>query len=45
LKGIGRFHDTLLYVNRGIGTIFLPLRFLSPPEITDIQLKGTLTNR
>jgi hypothetical protein len=27
-----------LYVNRGIGTIFVPIRFGSPPEITIIEL-------
>jgi hypothetical protein len=27
-----------LYVNRGIGTIFVPIRFGSPPEITLFQL-------
>jgi predicted MPP superfamily phosphohydrolase len=28
-----------LYVNRGIGTIFAPIRFLSAPEITLFELK------
>ena len=28
-----------LYVNRGIGTIFSPVRFGSPPEITLYELK------
>jgi len=31
--------DSQLYVNRGIGTIFSPVRFGSPPEITMYELK------
>src|SRR5271157_204468 len=31
--------DSQLYVNRGIGTIFSPVRFGSPPEITLYELK------
>ena len=38
--GLFRFGRTWLYVNRGLGTIFIPLRFLSPPEITVINLIG-----
>lgn len=30
---------TLLYVSRGLGTTKLPLRFMAPPELTDILLK------
>ena len=33
--------DSQLYVNRGIGTIFSPVRFGSPPEITLYELKRT----
>ncbi|WP_305042654.1 metallophosphoesterase [Geoalkalibacter sp.] len=33
--------DTPLYVNRGIGTSLLPVRFLCPPEITLFELQGT----
>lgn len=45
----GRFSDGLyrvgdratpLYVNRGVGTSALPIRFLCPPEVTLITLKG-----
>jgi predicted MPP superfamily phosphohydrolase len=39
-KGLMRLHNTYLYVNRGIGTIMLPMRFLCPPEITEIQIKS-----
>lgn len=31
--------DSHLYVNRGIGTIFVPIRFDSPPEITLFELQ------
>ena len=34
-----RFDNTLLYVNRGLGTVGLPLRFDCPPEITQITLQ------
>lgn len=29
---------TTLYVNSGLGTTFLPLRFMSPPELTNLSL-------
>ncbi|WP_305044626.1 metallophosphoesterase [Geoalkalibacter sp.] len=32
--------DTPLYVNRGIGTSLLPVRFLCPPEITLFELQA-----
>jgi len=31
-------HNALLYVSRGSGTWGPPIRFLSPPEVTIIQL-------
>jgi uncharacterized protein len=34
-----RFNNTQLYVNRGIGTVGLPIRFNCPPEITHITLQ------
>ena len=39
--GRGLFHkgDAQLYVNRGIGTIFVPVRFGAPPEITLYELR------
>jgi len=39
VRGLFRKGDTQLYVNRGIGTIFSPVRFGSPPEITLYELK------
>jgi len=37
-KGLHKFGDTILYINRGIGNVVLPLRFLSRPEITIIDV-------
>ena len=39
VRGLFRKGDSQLYVNRGIGTIFSPVRFGSPPEITLFELK------
>ncbi len=39
-EGIFQFDKTTLYINRGLGTVMLPLRFLSRPEITVIDLRG-----
>ncbi|MCK5413355.1 MAG: metallophosphoesterase [Candidatus Pacebacteria bacterium] len=38
IKGLYTKDNTIMYVNRGIGTSMLPLRFLNPPEITLIKL-------
>lgn len=37
-EGLFRDGDRHLYVNRGIGTVDLPLRFNCPPEITILEL-------
>ena len=39
VRGWFRKGGSQLYVNRGIGTIFSPVRFGSPPEITVYELK------
>ncbi|MBC7330120.1 metallophosphoesterase [bacterium] len=39
-RGLYRVGETLLYVNRGIGTEGLPLRFCSRPEITLFEIIG-----
>lgn len=41
-EGLHEFPHTTLYVNRGVGTVLLPIRFLCPPEITvfDLQSKN-----
>jgi predicted MPP superfamily phosphohydrolase len=38
LSGLFRVEGTYLYVNRGIGTSHIPVRFLSLPELTVITL-------
>jgi predicted MPP superfamily phosphohydrolase len=40
VEGWFRLGDLQLYVNRGIGTVGLPFRFLCPPEITLITLRA-----
>ncbi|HEO65980.1 MAG TPA: metallophosphoesterase, partial [Spirochaetes bacterium] len=37
-QGLHKVKDTYLYVNRGIGVISPPIRFLCRPEITEITL-------
>jgi hypothetical protein len=39
-RGLYRLRDTLLYINRGIGTSMLPLRMYSPPEVTLLRLRA-----
>ncbi len=39
VRGRHQVGSTILYINRGLGTTFLPIRFLSPPEITMIRLR------
>ncbi len=38
-NGLFRVNSTYLYVNRGTGTTFLPIRFNSFPEIALIKVK------
>ena len=38
-RGLFNENGIYMYVNRGIGETFLPIRFNSPPEITLIELK------
>lgn len=33
-RGLHRLNSTVLYINRGLGNVVFPLRFLSRPEIT-----------
>jgi|LSQX01.1.fsa_nt_gb predicted MPP superfamily phosphohydrolase len=36
IKGLHKVNNTILYINRGLGNVLFPLRFLSPPEIAII---------
>ncbi len=40
VEGLFQYGNTTLYINRGLGTVMLPIRFLSRPEITVIDLIG-----
>jgi len=33
-KGLNKLNNLIIYINSGIGNVLIPLRFLSPPEIT-----------
>jgi uncharacterized protein len=37
-EGLYRIYNSRLYVNRGIGTTFTPVRLNVPPEITLLNL-------
>lgn len=39
VKGLYSINGDRMYVNRGIGTSIIPLRFMSPPEITNIKIR------
>jgi predicted MPP superfamily phosphohydrolase len=39
VSGLFRLSEMQLYVNRGIGTVSMPLRLNCPPEITEITLQ------
>jgi hypothetical protein len=38
-RGHGQLGNTQIYVNRGLGTVIVPIRYHCPPEITLIELK------
>jgi len=38
--GLFRIGDALFYVNEGIGTSHMPVRFLCPPELTSITIRS-----
>ena len=41
LKGLGRRANTQIYVNRGLGTVVLPIRYGCPPEISLLELRSS----
>lgn len=41
MEGVYNVNRVPLYVNRGLGTVGVPVRFRAPPEITVITLVGT----
>ena len=38
LEGIGRRENTSIFVSRGIGTVYVPVRFNCPPEVALVTL-------
>jgi len=40
LRGHGRYGPTQIYVNRGLGTVLIPIRYRCRPEITVLELRG-----
>ena len=43
-RGHAQLGSTQLYVNRGLGTVVVPLRYGCPPEITILELLRSQTN-
>jgi len=39
IAGIGHQENTILYVSRGIGTVYLPVRINCPPEVAILTLR------
>jgi uncharacterized protein len=39
LKGLGQLGNTQIYVNRGLGTVVLPIRYGCPPEVSLLELR------
>ncbi|HXG89431.1 MAG TPA: metallophosphoesterase [Vicinamibacterales bacterium] len=42
LAGLGREANTSLFVSRGVGTVYIPVRINCPPEIAVLTLRTTL---
>src|ERR1700741_2608983 len=40
LRGLGKLGNTQMYVNRGLGTVVLPIRYGCPPEISLLELRS-----
>jgi predicted MPP superfamily phosphohydrolase len=41
VDGIGRSGPTTLFVSRGVGTVYVPIRLNCPPEVTLLTLQST----
>jgi len=41
--GTGRDRDTVIFVSRGIGTVYVPVRFNCPPEVAVLTLRPYTT--
>jgi predicted MPP superfamily phosphohydrolase len=40
LAGLGARNDTSIFVSRGVGTVYVPVRINCPPEVALITLRG-----
>jgi hypothetical protein len=40
VSGIGRRGDSTIFVSRGVGTIYVPVRLNCPPEVAIVELKS-----
>jgi predicted MPP superfamily phosphohydrolase len=40
VAGSGRRHGTTVFVTRGVGTVYIPLRFNCPPEVAVLTLQS-----
>lgn len=38
IKGFAKVRDNLIYISRGLGTVLIPFRFFSVPEVTVIDI-------
>jgi predicted MPP superfamily phosphohydrolase len=45
LHGLGRQANTSIFVSRGIGTVYVPVRINCPPEVALVTLRGTEPKR
>ena len=41
LEGLGQDRNTSLFVSRGIGTVYVPIRINCPPEVAIVTLRAT----
>jgi predicted MPP superfamily phosphohydrolase len=41
LSGLGSRHNTWMFVSRGVGTVYVPIRINCPPEVAIVTLKRT----
>lgn len=40
LAGLGRQNDTSIFVSRGVGTVYVPIRINCPPEVATVTLRA-----
>jgi predicted MPP superfamily phosphohydrolase len=45
VAGVGRRDNTTIFVSRGVGTIYVPVRLNCPPEVALLTLQPVLAAR